>query len=681
MKTFVIERIVIPAKIFPFLFLIFLLSAGFRTPGKNLQISNNGKAAMNIVVADNAGKEVLFAATELKDYVQKISGAELKIIKEKKATGKNIYVGKSKAVDALKVSAAGLEKEGFIIRTVNGNLILLGHDEAGTLFAVYTFLEDQLGVRWLWPGKLGEVVPVNKSITVAAINKTEEPHYKWRSRMSMNENDVWRNKITSDTMVQEVELWEKRNKWGGMKIYGGHSLSEIFPPEKYAKSHPEYYALANGVRDAPGPNYDYKHGSQVCTTNPDVIRIACEWANKFFDDHPDYDAVNMSMNDGGGLGYCQCASCTALDDGRKIEAPLDSDESISRDPSKNVVITDRIFTYINQIAEAVQKKHPGKYIMCFAYSQYKRPPKNIVLNPMVIPQYTQWSAYSHANAAIKAQHERIAKAWGAAANRMAIYEYYINGSWPSLHRVTPGLFAENIKELYKDGVNLYYTQAGTEFAVNGISYYVAGKLLWNTSQDENKIMDDYYKKGFGKAAKYIRNFNTRMEEAWKSATKDGKDVTAGTLADTRILDLFTPALLNACAEDLEKAAAIAETDLYKKRVAFIKNGFEYTLLTVKATRKAKELLAMGVPLFAKEKAKQEVELSTGNAPEAKKIKQDQHKLILDALKAWEERDAFVEAHKSDHVLSYFWIKYNDANRYFNPHQKLKALTESYGKTN
>lgn len=680
MKTCMIVRMVKPAKIFSSLLIIFLLSESFYPPAANFQISKNGKAAANIVIADNANKEVVFAATELRDYIKRISGAELRILKEKAVTGKNIYVGKSNTVAALKVSAEGLEKEGFIIQTVKGNLVLLGHDDAGTQFAVYTFLEDYLGVRWLWPGKLGEVVPVNKNIAISEIKETQLPHYKWRSRMSMNENDVWCNKITSDTVVQEIELWEKRNKWGGMKIYGGHSLSEIFPPEKYAKSHPEYYALANGVRDAPGPNYDYKHGSQVCTTNPDVIRIACEWAIKFFDDHPDYDAVNMSMNDGGGLGYCRCENCTVLDDGRKIEPPLDSDESISKDTFKNVIITDRIYTYINKIAEAVQKKHPGKYIMCFAYSQYKRPPKNIVLNPMVIPQYTQWSAYSHANAKIKAQHERIAKGWGAAANRMAIYEYYINGSWPSMHRVVPSLFASNIKELYNDGVNLYYTQAGTEFAVNGINYYVAGKLLWNTLLDEQKILDDYYEKGFGKAAKHIQSFNTKMEQAWKAATKDGKDVTAGTLADTRILELFTPALLTSCAEDLKKAAAIAENDLVKKRVAFIQNGLQYTLLTVKATQKAKDLLAMGVPLFTKDKAKQEVEL-TGTTPEAKKIKQDQHKLVLEALKAWEERDAFVEAHKNDHVFSYFWIKYNDKNRYFNPHQKLKALMETYGKAN
>jgi len=205
---------------------------------------------------------------------------------------------------------------------------------------------------------------------------------------------------------------------------------------------------------------------------------------------------------------------------------------------------------------------------------------------------------------------------------------------------------------------------------------VAGKLLWNTSLNEQKIQDDYYEKGCGKAAKLIQSFNKKMEGAWKAATKDGKDVTAGTLADTRILELFTPALLNDCAEDLKKAAAIAENDLVKKRVAFIQNGLQYTLLTVNATQKAKDLLAMGVPLFTKDNSKQEVELSTGTTPEAKKIKQDQHKLILEALKAWEERDAFVEAHKNDHVFSYFWIKYNDKNRYFNPHQNLKALADA-----
>jgi hypothetical protein len=40
--------------------------------------------------------------------------------------------------------------------------------EYGTINAVYTFLQDQLGVRWLWPGELGEDVPKSERIAISA---------------------------------------------------------------------------------------------------------------------------------------------------------------------------------------------------------------------------------------------------------------------------------------------------------------------------------------------------------------------------------------------------------------------------------------------------------------------------------------------------------------------------------
>ena len=41
--------------------------------------------------------------------------------------------------------------------------------EYGTANAVYTFLQDQLGVRWLWPGELGEDVKPTRTIAFAAL--------------------------------------------------------------------------------------------------------------------------------------------------------------------------------------------------------------------------------------------------------------------------------------------------------------------------------------------------------------------------------------------------------------------------------------------------------------------------------------------------------------------------------
>jgi hypothetical protein len=472
----------------------------------------------------------------------------------------------------------------------------------------------------------------------------------------------------SEQHQAEVRLWEKRNKWGGIKISGGHSLSAAFPGEKYAKAHPEYYALVKGKRDVPDENYDHKHGCQPCTSNPDVVRIAGEWATKFFDENPDYKAVNMSMNDG--RGYCECERCEALD-----AKSLNGEKR-----TKNTSITDRIFTYINQVTEIVQRKYPEKYIVCFAYGNYKLPPKKIALNHKVIPQYTLWSAYMHANAGLKETNMKNIKIWRDASQKTAIYEYYINGSWPGLPRLTPSLFAESIKELYDMGVDMYQTQSGDEFAINGLNYYVAGKLLWNTSLDHKKILDDFYEKGFGKAGKYIRQYNERMEEAWKAGTKGGKDISAGDIENTQILELYTPQLLSDCRKDLEQAAASADNETIKKRVDFIKNGFTYTQLTVTATKKTKDLIASGIPVSRGKKVTQEIDPLAkekgGNENKAAgefKLDDKQAMLVKEAIDAWIQRDAYVDQLKNDHVLPYFWVKYNDVNRDFYPLKKLKAL--------
>jgi alpha-glucuronidase len=246
-----------------------------------------------------------------------------------------------------------------------------------------------------------------------------------------------------------------------------------------------------------------------------------------------------------------------------------------------------------------------------------------------------------------------------------------------LPRIAVSLFADNIKELYKDGIDLYYTQAGNGFAINGINYYVAGKLLWNTALDKEKILNDYYQKGFGCSGIYIKNFYTKLEEAWKSATKGGIDVSAGTLKDTRVLELYTPELLNACTQDLEMAAKAAENEIFRKRVAFIRDGFQYTLLTVEAVRKSKRILALNIPLFSKQVSIKEIDISAENGKQQTgKMNESKHKAIEDALKAWEQRDTYVEDHKSDYVLSYYWVKYNDMHRYFNPHQQLKTLLKT-----
>jgi hypothetical protein len=654
-------------------------------------IVKDGQPEAVIVVGKQAGEDEMFSAEELQSYIKKISGALIPIKKDdEEFPGNVIAVGRNKTNANANLAVDKLEREGFRIKTSGNVLSLAGKDDAGTQFAVYSFLEKYLGVRWLWPGDLGEVVPKMQTIEVGQINDTNQPDFKWRNRgpggalwgattgpTEMHARELLLG-ITREHQ-KEVELWEKRNKWGGMKIYGGHCLGEIFPPEKYGKTHPEYYALVNGKRDVPGADYDYKHEGQICTTNPEVVKVVVQWVRNFLDEHPDYDGVHITLNDGG--GFCECEKCRALDVREVLEGEgIDAEETQAR-RARRTVITDRVYTYVNQVAEEVQKTHPGKYVVSMAYSRYITPPKRIKLHPFTVPQYCLWSCYRHANPEMKKEHEDIAAGWAKASEKTGIYEYFINGSWPGVHRLVTSHIADSIRYLYGQGIDLYQTQSGDEFGVNGINYYVAGKLLWDTSLDEQQILDDFYQKGFGKAAGPVKRFHKGLEQAWNEATKDGKDVSCNSVRDTRLLELFTPELLEQCRQDLAEAERVADDDLIRGRVEFYKKGFHYTELTVDAARATQKLAALDIDLYPSrsrtggadpypdEKVKQRIEQLD---------KQEIKKLVADALTAWEKRDGFVEELKNDYVLAYFWVRYNNLTRRFNPVENIRELSKFLG---
>ncbi len=639
----------------------FVCCAASVEKSKDFVVVAGGKAQATIVVGSRASEDELFAALELQDYIRKSSGVLVPVkTDDQVAAGNIIAVGRNKVNTDAKLGLEGLAAEAFRIKTTGSVLSLAGSDDAGTGFAVYEFLEKYLGVRWLWPGELGEVVPEHKTIVVGRIDDTQQPDYKWRNRgpggalwgASTGPTEMHARELllgVTREHQKEVELWEKRNKWGGMKIYGGHCLGEVFPPEKYGKTHPEYYALVKGKREVPGPDYDYKHGGQICTSNPEVIKVAVDWARDFFDKHPDYDGVHMTLNDGG--GFCECDNCLALDIGTSGEKEgIDAEEMKTR-PRRRRVITDRVYTFLNQIAEGVQKTHPGKYVVSMAYSRYITPPERVKLNPYVIPQYCLWSAYGHANLEEKAKHEEIAAGWAKAANKKGIYEYYINGSWPGLHRLAPYHFAESIKRLYSRGIDLYQLQSGDEFGVNGLNYYVAGRLLWDTSLDEQKILDDFYNKGFGKAGPAIKRFHKRLIDTWDRESAKDKLVSCYSLKQSRLLDYLTPELFEQCYADLAEAEKLADNDLIARRVEFYRKGLRYTQLTVDAARASKKII-------------DKIEDKADAFMFIKFLSNKKNKsLVENALAAWGERDAFAEQLKNDYVLSYFWVRYSNLTRY------------------
>ncbi len=127
-----------------------VIIALFASPGLSaVTISQDGQAKAIIAVAADAPEPEQHAARELAVFLGQITGATFAPTNQKKPEASCIFVGPAAARWAdEQFSSDGLDAEGIIIRTIGDDLILAGGRPRGTLYAVYTFLEDRLGCRW-----------------------------------------------------------------------------------------------------------------------------------------------------------------------------------------------------------------------------------------------------------------------------------------------------------------------------------------------------------------------------------------------------------------------------------------------------------------------------------------------------------------------------------------------------
>ena len=171
-------------------------------------LARGGKAAATVVLPAKPKQAELAAAAEFIRLVQRISGAELPVVNESTALPAGralagvhslVYIGNVSALAAAGLSdlPQSLLPEGFAVvtrRTTNRSgagpaaLYLVGDDacqawhsgdrgsptangpcRTGTLFGVVTFFRERFGCEWLWPGRLGEVVPSDPDLAVPAI--------------------------------------------------------------------------------------------------------------------------------------------------------------------------------------------------------------------------------------------------------------------------------------------------------------------------------------------------------------------------------------------------------------------------------------------------------------------------------------------------------------------------------
>ena len=115
-------------------------------------------------------------------------------------------------------------------------------------------------------------------------------------------------------------------------------------------------------------------------------------------------------------------------------------------------------------------------------------------------------------------------------------------------------------------------------------------------------------------------------------------------------------LLAAGRRDLEEALRLANAPEHQRRVQFVSAGFLFVEKTMAATEATYPFVKAGWR-------------AGGPAPAGTDPKQ-----LESALDLWRERDAYVEEHREDFVLSYLWVRANMENG-FNPLKRVRATAE------
>ena len=541
------------------------LLAGMQADAKDIRLVRDGKSEYTIVLSKDASPSEKHAAQELQKFLLEISGAELPIATEgDKLPKRMIVLGDGKALRSLKVCIdfRDLGDEGFAIKSAWPHLVIAGGRLRGTMYGVYAFLEEVLGCRWY--SSRASRIPKKRTITLKPLDIVQKPDFEYREpgyTDAFNADWAARNRANSS----QARLDEAR---GGKIGYFPfvHTFNDLVPPWKYAKDHPEYYSFMNGKRKT--------EGTQLCMTNPEVVRIATETVLRWIKERPDAKIYSVSHNDW--YENCQCEKCKAVDEEEGSPCGL-------------------LLRFVNAIAAEVEKKHPDKLIDTLAYQWTEKPPRitkpraNVRVRLCAIFQ-CQYHPYEQCEKN-KAFVERL-REWSGITDNLYVWHY--NTNFPNYLFPMPDLdeLAADIPMYKRFAVKGIYAEgnySSTGGFMDELKAYFIAKLLWNTKADAGAIRDDFLNGYFGKAGKPIGRFLDLLHGKVRAENIHGD------IWDTVDAQFLSPEVMAESERLFDEAERLADDPDVLERVKHARLSLEY----VKIIREVNKIGASGT---AEEKA-------------------------------------------------------------------------------
>ena len=429
----------------------------------------------------SAGPTIRYAAEELQATLAAISGATLPVLAGD-AAGPAVVLG---------VLPEVTDPGEVAILSAPDVLRLGGGSDLAVLHAVYAFLQDPLGVRWLWPGVDGAYIPRRTRWDVPPMSARYRPAIRYRGFHLCGE---WRD-------VKDFRVWMARN-FINIHRHGSHGDNRMFhvmqsshnvrlPKELFA-SRPEFFAQILGQR----------YPSQMCFSQPEGEAIV---AGQLLAKLPtDLEILSLFPLDN--MDYCQCPRCAAQG------------------------VSTAWFSFYNRLVAALQAQRPGLKFATIAYQGYREVP-TVAVSPSEFVEYASHArCHVHALGDSSCAHNRAALAemrqWRQTGAVMGHYAYEFD-----TFRAAPFLpFFTMIADAVQTSARLGHVAVITEiplsprsgppeqaYAVrNRLPIWLYARLLWNPDMRVTDLLQEWCQIAYGKAAAPMLDYLLAMDRAWSA---------------------------------------------------------------------------------------------------------------------------------------------------------------------
>ncbi len=470
----------------------------------------DGRSTWKIQIAPQAAPAEIYASEELQIYLEKISGVRLEIIRKAEISpAHTIVIGTPDSFRELEeYGNTDKNTDRLAVHTRDKNLILVGNSPRGALYAVYTFLSDVLGIRWVWAGEDGEIVPRKNSLVLPSLEINQKASFQYRGfhlcgKHYEEETERWMARHKLNIMRSNPPgRQEWRTAWNHGRIKKGFhimfSAHNVILGKDYYSSQPELFALVDGKRLT----------DQLCWSNPELRRIIIERNLEICRNSPEMEILSIFPADN--KNYCKCAEC--------------SKHSVS----------DLWFGFFEEIARAVKAEFPGKQVATIAYQGYWDPPSYNLTQAAFIEYCLYNRCYIHqfGKCQINSNASKKLSAWKNQPVPLLVYGYEFNIFTPHMHTPFYTMLADQIRQFRTLGIQGVIPEAmpknympvpprfpippsGLEpYEHHKLAYYIYAELLWNPDRNIEDLIREYSEAAFGAAALPMMEYFALMSKAW-----------------------------------------------------------------------------------------------------------------------------------------------------------------------